>query len=145
MWQLCLPARRAGTVFVRGQGRGHQAGVHLIRAADPWHSEPKGPPEGIVPSPHLSIHPPDGCLLHSPWVLFLPLWDLCWRKMYSRWQDSPGEKVTERTGRLDATEGEEGRTARNDKFVHTFASLIASGFNKSQGASMTAGKQSCWT
>ena len=31
-----------------------------------------------------------------------------------RWQNSPGEKVTERTGRLAAKKGEEGRTARND-------------------------------
>lgn len=126
MWQLCLPARRAGTIFVRGQGRGHQARVRLTRAADPWHSEAKGPPRG-----HHAPSPP-GCLLHPPWVLFLPLWDLCWQKVYARWQNTPGEKVTERAGRLDAKEGEEGRTHRNDQFVHTCASLIASGFNKSR-------------
>ena len=32
-------------------------------------------------------------------------------------------------GRPDTKEGEEGRTARKVKFVHTCASLIASGFN----------------
>ena len=45
MWQLCLPARRAGTVFVRGRGEATRLGCARFVLLIPG-SEAKGPPRG---------------------------------------------------------------------------------------------------
>ena len=122
VWQLCLPARRAGTIFVRGQGRGHQAGVRPISAADPWHSEPKGPPRR-----HHTRSPRDACSILLGFcschcgicVGGRCMWD--------------GKILQEKRLQRELVDWLLRRERKEEQletmFVHTCASLIASGFN----------------
>lgn len=83
----------------------------------PSRSEPKGP--------FRKNHSPQGPAISSL-VLFLSLWYLCQWKACTRWQKFSKRKWLKRdVSSPNTKDGEEGREARNTKFVHVCEYLIS--------------------